>query len=269
MLYIVATPIGNLKEMTYRAVEVLQSADFILAEDTRHSAVLMQAYNIHTRCVSYQKFNEQARCGEVIDALKAGKDVALISDAGMPLISDPGSVLIAKIIEEGLSYSVVSGPCAAVSAAVLSGLDLSSFCMAGFLPDKNIDRVRTVERFSSLTCTLIFYISPHAIDDDLTFLYEKLGNRKVALVREISKKFEEVIRFSLGEVPKFTHKGEFVLVAEGARPAHESLIALTLHEHVAHYLALGLNKKEAMKRAAQDRGVPKSEIYNALLKKEG
>ena len=147
MLYIVATPIGNLGEITYRAVEVLREVDAVLCEDTRRTAVLLNRYDIKKPLVSYQKFNERSKCEEVISRLEAGENLALVSDAGMPVVSDPGSVLIRELIAKGLEYTVVSGPCAIINGVVLSGLDATAFCMAGFLPEKKSDRVSHAERF--------------------------------------------------------------------------------------------------------------------------
>lgn len=268
MFYIVATPIGNLGDITYRAVEVLRRADIILAEDTRRSAVLMKEYGITAPMLSYQKYNERARAGEIIEKLKDGKNVALVSDAGMPLVSDPGSVLLGQVISEKLKYTVLSGPCAAVTAAVLSGMDLQQFCMVGFLPDKNVDRERLLNKFCDLQCTLIFYVSPHALESDLTFLHSRLGSRRAVLVREISKIYEQAVPFVLGEMPDCPIRGEMVLVTEGARPKYEKLCSLSEKEHVRHYTDAGLSKKDAMKRAAADRGVSKSVIYSAVNKNE-
>lgn len=268
MFYIVATPIGNLKDITFRAVEVLKTVDLILAEDTRHSAILLKTYAITAPMVPYQKFNERSMCDEVISKLKDGKNIALISDAGMPLISDPGSIVIGEIIKNNLEYTVLSGACAAVSAAVLSGLDLSSFCMVGFLPEKNIDRENLIKKFSNLECTLIFYISPHSIIQDLQFLFQSLGSRKASLAREISKMYEEVIHFTLGGEIEFKNKGEFVLVVEGAISQGEKLSDLTIIQHVNHYMTEGADKQTAIKQTARDRKVSKSIIYNECLKLE-
>ena len=194
-----ATPIGNLKEITYRAVEVLSSSDFIYAEDTRHSAILLNEYGIKAPLISYQKFNERSRCAEIISKLKSGKTVSVISDAGMPLISDPGNILSAELVRENIEYSVVSGPCAAVNALVLSGLDTSSFYMAGFLPQKNSAKKAALDKIKNIEATLVFYCAPHDIKETLSLLYSALGERNVSVVREISKKLETVHRGILGE----------------------------------------------------------------------
>lgn len=265
MFYIVATPIGNLKEITFRAVEVLKSVDLILAEDTRHSLGLMKTYDISVKMISYQKFNERSRCDEVIGLLKDGKNIALISDAGMPLISDPGNIILSEIIKEKLQYTVISGACAAVNAVVLSGLDTSAFCMAGFLPEKNIDRNRHLDKFCNLECTLVFYISPHSIEKDLKFLFERLGARKAALVREISKIYEEVVHFNLGQSPEFVNKGEFAVCIQGAESESLALSCLSTEEHIRQYIAKGLSEKDAIKKTAFDRKVAKSVIYNEYV----
>lgn len=265
MLYIVATPIGNIREITYRAVDVLKSVDFIAAEDTRHTMILLNEYGIKKPMLSYQKFNERERTQKIIEVLKDGKDVALVSDAGMPLISDPGSVLVSELIASGIEYTVVSGPCAAINAAVLSGMDVSGFAFAGFLPEKTAARNKFIAKFANVETTLIFYCPPHNVLADLDFLYKKLGERKVSIVREISKLHEEVIRGTLGQEWDFTVKGEIVVVVEGAKPKEEALNKLGIEEHIRHYLESGLDKKEAVKRVAADRGVAKSVIYARAL----
>lgn len=265
MLYIVATPIGNMAEITYRAVEVLKNVDVIAAEDTRHSGLLLKYYGIEKRMISYQKFNERQCAETLVELLKSGKDVALISDAGMPLVSDPGCVLVSRLIEEGLDYTVVSGACACINALILSGLDTSGFCMAGFLPEKNIDRERFIARFAALQSTLLFYSPPHNVLKDLAFLYESLGSRRAAVVREISKMFESVTRGRLGEMPEFTVKGEFVIAVEGADPA-ASYEGLTVAEQLRGLIAGGMDKKDAVKEVARLRGIAKSLVYAEALR---
>ena len=237
MLYIVATPIGNLGEITYRAVETLKSVDAILCEDTRRTAILLRNYDIARPLVSYQKFSEREKCGYVIDRLKKGENLALVSDAGMPLISDPGKILVDELIKENLEYTVVSGPCALVNAVVLSGMDTSAFCMVGFLPEKKIDRVRHVERFKDLTCTLIFYSPLHNVRSDLQFLFEQLGDRR------------------------------FAVVIEGAKEKSSELCETSVVEHVEFYIASGLDKKDAIKKVASERKVAKSLVYSEYEKK--
>ena len=268
MLYIVATPIGNLSEITYRAVEVLSSVDAILCEDTRHTRVLLDHYGIKKPLVSYQKFNEKQKAEYVVERLSAGENLALVSDAGMPLISDPGKQLVDELIKYGLEYTVVSGPCAMVNAVVLSGMDTSKFCMVGFLPEKTVDKNRVIDTYKNLPATLVFYSPPHNIDDDLKFLAESLGDREVSIVREISKMHEEVIRGKLTDLPEFTHKGEFVIVVEGTKAESNPLNELSIVEHIEAYIGGGMDKKDAIKQTAQDRKVAKSVIYAEYEKKK-
>lgn len=263
MLYFVATPIGNLDEISGRALEVLRTVDFIAAEDTRHTALLLSRYGIKTRTVAYHKFNERASVDGLIAELKAGKNVAVVSDAGMPVVSDPGHILIDEAIKNGIEFTVVSGACAAVNALLLSGLDARSFTMLGFLPEKNIDRKRYVEPFVSVPSTLIFYSAVHDVKKDLAFLYETLGARRVAVCREMTKMFETVTRFTLGEEADIVEKGEFVIVVEGA--TEKPLCALSVEEHIRHYLACGDDVKTAVKKVAADRHVQKNEIYKVAV----
>ena len=267
MLSIVVTPIGNLGDITYRAVETLSEADVVYCEDTRRTAVLFSRYGIKTPVRVYEKFGEARTAERIVEELKAGKNIALVSDAGTPLVSDPGKVLVDALVREGLEYTVVGSGCAAISALVLSGMDSSAFCFVGFLPEKNADRKRLLDRFRGLQATLIFYVAPHDLIKTDAYLAADLGGRKAALVREISKLHEECVRFRLGELPPdVTVKGEMVLVVEGADDS-SGLSSLTPQEHYAHYLSLGMDEKEAMKATARDRGVSKSDIY-ALLKRD-
>ncbi|MCI8413710.1 MAG: 16S rRNA (cytidine(1402)-2'-O)-methyltransferase [Clostridia bacterium] len=264
MLYLVCTPIGNLKDITYRAVEVLRGVSIILAEDTRRSAILCGEYEITAPMVSYQKFNEKQKCEEIVSRLRAGEEIALVTDAGTPLVSDPGAVLLSRVIEENLPYTLVGSSCAFVSAAVLSGFDLRSLAFGGFLPEKNSAREKYLASFTRFGGCLAFYVSPHAFIRDLSAFFAAFGARRAVLVREISKKFEECVRFTLGETPDFTEKGEYVLVIEGKQPESEKN-ALSVREHVLSYMREGIDKKDAIKRAAADRGVAKSEIYKETL----
>lgn len=264
MLYLVCTPIGNLKDMTYRAVEVLQSVSLILAEDTRHSAILCSEYGITAPMVSYQKFNEKQKCDEVVRRLAAGEDIALITDAGTPCISDPGGVLVTRLVEEGLPYTLVGSSCAFVSAAVLSGFDVRKLAFGGFLPEKNAAREKYLKGFEGFDGCLTFYVSPHSFEKELQTFFAAFGARRAVLVREISKKFEECVRFTLGEVPAFTEKGEYVLVIEGQTQACEKN-ALSVREHVLSYMQEGMPKKDAVKKTAADRNIAKNEVYKETL----
>ena len=262
MLYFVATPIGNLDEITLRALDVLRSVDVIAAEDTRHTAVLLAKHGISTRTVAYHKFNEKSSVAGLIDMLVSGKNVAVVSDAGMPMISDPGHVLLDAAIERGIEYTVVSGPCAAVNAVALSGLDTRTFTMLGFLPEKNIDRQRFVEPYKHAPGTLVFYSAVHDIDKDLDFLYGTLGARRVVVCREMTKMFETVTRGVLGEKLDIVNKGEFVIVVEGAKPDFSDE---TVEKHIARLVANGDDVKTAVKKVASERKIAKSEIYKRAV----
>lgn len=263
MLYFVATPIGNLDEITLRALDVLKSVDLIAAEDTRHTAILLNKYGIKTRTVAYHKFNEKSAVDGIIQMLERGKDVAVVSDAGTPTVSDPGHILIDAVIEKDIPFTVVSGACAGIDALVLSGLDTRAFTVLGFLPEKNIDRVRYVEPYKNLPCTLIFYSAVHDIKKDLAFLYEQFGARRVAVCREMTKLYETVTRGMLGDDLPIIEKGEFVVVVEGL--SANPLCFLTVEQHIRHYIAAGEPIKEAVKKVAADRKVAKNEIYKIAV----
>ena len=264
-LYLVATPIGNLGDMTYRAVEVLRSADVIACEDTRHSRTLLDHYGIKKPLVSYHKFNERTEGEKLCAELEGGRNVALISDAGMPLISDPGSVLTEMCREREIAVTVIPGPNAGLCALVLSGLDAGAFSFFGFLPKDTKGRRELAERFRGVRTTLIFYTPPHGIREDLDFLYRELGARRYAAVREITKVYESVERGVLGEPFAGSGKGEYVLVVEGAQKAENPMLNRTAEEHLACYLEAGMDRKEAVKRVAKERGVTRNEIYQITL----
>lgn len=267
MLYFVATPIGNLEEITYRAVEVLRSVYLIAAEDTRHTAILLAKYGISTKTVAYHKFNERQTVDGLIELLKSGKDIAVVSDAGMPTVSDPGHVLIDEAVKHGIPFTAVSGACAAIDALVLSGLPTRAFTVLGFLPEKNIDRQRYIEPYKLCPSTLVFYSAVHDIKKDLEFLYKELGARRVAVCREMTKMFETVSRGVLGEELDIVEKGEFVIVAEGY-DGRSKLNDLSVEEHLKHYIDTGLSKNDAIKKVAFDRRVAKSEIYKIAVDME-
>jgi 16S rRNA (cytidine1402-2'-O)-methyltransferase len=265
MLYFVATPIGNLKEITFRAVEVLKTADIIYAEDTRHSRILLDEYEIDKPLRSYQKFSERAKTDEIVRELESGKNVAVISDAGMPLVCDPGAILVGVLIEKGLEYTVISGACAAVNAVILSGLSAAIFTVAGFLPEKKIDRDKLLDNLKNLESTLIFYVPPHDVLRATAYLHEKLGARKFAVVREISKKFETVTRGILGGNAEIVLKGEMVVVVEGAS-GQVGGGGQSIAERLENLIASGTDKKEAVRITAKEMQIPKSVVYAESLK---
>lgn len=264
MLYFVGTPIGNLKDISFRALEVLKSVDEIACEDTRHSLGLLNAYEIKKPLFSYHKFNERESGEKIIEKLKAGKNIAVITDAGMPVVSDPGNILSQMLIENGLEFTIIPGACAFVSALVLSGLDSSKFCFLGFLPEKNKDRKEFLEKYKNLDLTLIFYSAPHDINKDVKSIYEVLGDRRAVAVKEITKLYENAFRFNLKDDISLEQKGEFVLLVEGASEENENL-RLSEKEHIELYLSKGYDKKEALKIVAKERGVSKSSLYKYTI----
>ncbi|MBQ3116615.1 MAG: 16S rRNA (cytidine(1402)-2'-O)-methyltransferase [Clostridia bacterium] len=264
MLYFVATPIGNLKDITLRAIEVLKEVDEIACEDTRHSLGLLNAYEIKKPLFSYHKFNEKEVGEKIIDKLKAGKNVAVITDAGMPVVSDPGNVLVQMLIDEGLEFTVIPGACACVSALVLAGLDSSRFAFLGFMPDKNSDRKEFLSKYKDLDLTLIFYSAPHDVKKDIESIYSVFGDRRAVAVKEITKLHERAERFNLKDGLPTEPRGEYVILVEGGKQENKNL-TLTEKEHIDLYIAKGMDKKEALKQVAKERGVSKSSLYKYTI----
>jgi len=270
-LYVVPTPIGNLKDITLRAIEVLESADMIAAEDTRQSLKLLNHFNIRKPLVSYHKFNEQNKSGSIVQLLKEGKNIALISDAGTPGISDPGSIIIKKCLEEKIDFVVLPGATAVIPALVYSGLDTTKFIFRGFFPRETKERRKVLDEISEREETIIFYEAPHRLLDALTFICENMGNRNLAVCRELTKIHEEIFRGTIKEaVSHFSSKqikGEIVLVIEGK--SKEAILEekkskwenMPIRDHIICYMELGKSKKESIKLVSNERGLPKSEIY--------
>ena len=260
MLYFVGTPIGNLEDMTFRAIKTLKEVDLIACEDTRHSLPLLNKFEIKKPLIAYHKFNEKKQAEYIVSELKNGKNIAVITDAGMPVISDPGNALITALIENKLEYTVIPGPSAFVCALILSGLDASKFTFIGFLPEKKKERNELLKSLKSVKETLIFYSAPHDVNEYLSDLYSAFGSRKVACVKEITKLHESVYRFNLGESEIENAKGEFVIVVEGATEEVENFL-LSEEEHVNLYISRGLSKKEAIKKVSEERGISKNSLY--------
>ncbi len=265
MLYFVGTPIGNLKDMSYRAVEVLSSVDEIACEDTRHSLGLLNAYGIKKPLTSYHKFNEREAGQKLIEKLKAGKNIAVITDAGMPVVSDPGNLLTQMLIENGLEFTVVPGACAFVSALVLSGLDSSRFCFLGFMPSKTKERREFLEKYKTLDMTLIFYSAPHDVKKDIQSIYSVFGDRRAVAVKEITKLHERAERFNLKDGIDGEPKGEFVILVECGKCENVNF-NLSEKEHIELYINQGMDKKEALKAVAKERGVSKSSLYKYTIR---
>ena len=266
MLYFVATPIGNLKDITLRALDVFKEADVIACEDTRHSATLLNAYDIKKPLIAYHKFNENNSCEGIIKLLKEGKTVAVISDAGTPLISDPGSVLCKRLIAEQLPFTVIPGACAFVPALILSGMSGGKFYFFGFLPEKNADVKRELALIKDLTCPLVFYTAPHDVDKTVQRLFDVFGDRTAVAVREITKLHEQAVPFKLSEGFSGEKRGEFVIIVSGADNIKK--YPEDVSEHLQSYIDGGLEKKDAIKQVAKDRGVTKNEIYKLFLGNE-
>ncbi len=265
MISFVATPIGNLKDITLRALEALKEADAVFCEDTRHTLKLLTAYEIKKPLYSCHKFNEREAAEKIAALSREGKNVCIVSDAGMPVVSDPGGAVCRILREKGEAYTVLPGACAFLCALVLSALPADQFTFVGFLPDKAGDRRAVLEEYKNARETLVFHCAPQDADRNIAAIYEAFGERRACAVREITKIHEESTPFLLSEGLTGEKRGEYVLVVEGAGERENSLNALSVKEHVAHYMRAGLDKKEALKRAAKDRGVPKNELYKETL----
>ena len=275
-LYLCATPIGNLGDMTYRAVETLRAADLVAAEDTRHTRTLLAHYDIHVRVMSYHEHNKAEKGTLLIEALKAGKNIVCVSDAGLPGIADPGADLARRAISEGIAVTPLPGANAALSALICAGLPLDGFTFVGFLPRRAKHRKELLARVRTYPETLIFYEAPHRLRETLTLLAAELGaERRACAARELTKKFEEFRRMTLGELASYytetEPRGEFVIVVAGAEetvPEERGADAPDLHARYAAHLAAGLDKKEAMRRTAKELGIARRDVYKTLLEKK-
>lgn len=278
-LYLCATPIGNLGDMTFRVLDTLKQVDLIAAEDTRNSIKLLNHFDIHTEMTSYHEYNKYDKAQYLIEQMQQGKDVALITDAGTPAISDPGEVLVAECHKAGVHVTSLPGPAACITALTLSGLSTRRFCFEGFLPssDDKKARKRILEDLKTESRTTILYEAPHHLRAVLDDLYEALGDRKVSICRELTKKFEEVNVTTLAQAIAFYKenepRGEYVLVLEGKsleeqeEEKRRSWKEMSIEDHMKYYEDEGFSHKDAMKKVAADRGVGKREIYQALLEK--
>ncbi len=276
----VATPIGNLEDMTYRAVRILSEVDLIAAEDTRGSIKLLNHFEIHTSMTSYHEYNKVAKARTLVDAMLEGKNVACITDAGTPGISDPGEVLAAMALEAGIRVVPVPGACAAVNALICSGQPTRRFCFEAFLPAEKKERDAVLEELKSETRTIVLYEAPHRLQKTLRILMDALGDRSLTICRELTKKHEEIRKTTLQEALSFYEmnapRGEFVLVIAGRdrremeRERQEEVREnLSLKEHMEQYLSGGMDRKDAMKAVAKDRGMSKRDVYRMLLEEGG
>lgn len=271
VLYVVATPIGNLADLSERAKKVLSEVDFIAAEDTRVTGKLLMCIGAKKPLISYHEHNKREKGGEIVARIKSGEACAIVSDAGTPAISDPGEDLVRLCAEENIPVYAIPGPCAAVSALSVSGLPTGRFSFEGFLSTNKGERRKHLEEVKGYPYTLIFYEAPHKLRDTLSAMLDALGDRRISLVRELTKINEEVFRTTLsGAVSHYAEnnpKGEFVLIIEGAKKEDETPFWQEMSEadHVAFYVEQGMEKMDAIKATAKDRGVAKSVIYKKVL----
>ncbi|MCI9386326.1 MAG: 16S rRNA (cytidine(1402)-2'-O)-methyltransferase [Lachnospiraceae bacterium] len=274
-LYLCATPIGNLGDMTPRVVETLQMVDVIAAEDTRNSIRLLNHFDIHTPMTSYHEYNKVEKAVTLIGQMNQGKNVALITDAGTPAISDPGEVLVRMCHEAGIVVTSLPGAAACITALTLSGLSTRRFCFEGFLPSDKKEKKDILEDLKKESRTIVLYEAPHHLVRTLDDLYEALGNRRLTICRELTKKFEEVMPTTIQDARTIygtdEPRGEYVLVVEGKSLAafkkeqEQGWQEIPIEEHMKQYEAQGLERKEAMKKVAKDRGISRREVYQYLL----
>ena len=274
-LYVVGTPIGNLEDITLRQLRILEETDFIAAEDTRNSIKLLNHFEIKTPMTSYHEYNKIEKAYQLVDKMREGKNIALITDAGTPGISDPGEDLVRICYEEGIEVTSLPGPAACITALTMSGLPTRRFAFEAFLPREKKERALVLEQLKKETRTIILYEAPHHLVKTLEELLEALGNRKIAVCRELTKRYEEKTLASISEMLDYYKenepRGEYVLVLEGksfetiAEEEKKSWEAMTIEEHMAIYEGQGIDRKEAMKLVAKDRGISKRDVYQALL----
>lgn len=265
-LYLVATPIGNLEEMTYRSVRILNEVNFIAAEDTRNTIKILNHFGIKKKLISHHEHNIEVSSKKIVELLQEGHSIALVSDAGYPAISDPGYELVLKVIEAGFNVVPISGANACLDALIVSGIAPQPFLFYGFLNHSDKIKKKELESLKKYKETLVFYESPHRIKKTLTLLLEYFGNRPIALCRELTKKHEEIIRGNVQEILDIvdTIKGEMVLVVEGSKEEDEVVeFELPLKEQVELYIEEGMTSKEAIKKVAKERNLPKNEVYAA------
>lgn len=275
-LYLCATPIGNLEDITYRVVRTLNEVDLIGAEDTRNSIKLLNHFDIKTPMTSYHEFNKYDKAKQLVEMMKEGKNIAIITDAGTPGISDPGEEVVRQCFEAGIQVTSLPGPAACITAITMSGQKTRRFCFEAFLPKDKKEKVAVLEELKNETRTIIIYEAPHRLARTLKELRETLGNRQLTLCRELTKKYEEADKTTIDQaIEKYNEKeprGEYVLVIEGKSQEEiqeenkQKWESMTIEEHMEYYISQGNDKKSAMKLVAKDRGVSKRDIYNQLIK---
>ena len=262
-LFIVGTPIGNMNDMTLRAIETLKRVGVIACEDTRHSLPLLNHFDIKAKLVAYHKFNEVEMANKIVAMIEAGEDVAIITDAGMPSISDPGAEVISRCRELGVETELVPGPTAFASAITLSGIKAQGFTVLGFLPEKTADKKALIARVKDTGLPIVLYCAPHDLAKTVEFLYKELGDRTVHVCRELTKLHECVEDTRLSDFHA-EERGEIVLIVD-ASDAQNPLLALSIEEHLSHYLSLGYDQKTAVKTVASERNLPKNDVYQIAI----
>lgn len=275
ILYLCSTPIGNLEDISFRAIRTLKEVDLIAAEDTRHSIKLLNYYGIKTPMTSYHEFNKIEKAKYLIQKLLDGQNIALITDAGTPGISDPGEELVRQAHQAGITVTAVPGACAAISALILSGLSTRRFCFEAFLPEDKKERARILDELKNESRTIVLYEAPHRLKKTLKELLQTLGDRRITIIKELTKRHETIWQTKLSEAidcyEENEPKGEYVLVLDGIslkelqEKEQKEWHELSLKEHMSFYQEQGLDKKEAMKAVAKDRGLSKREIYSLLI----
>ena len=275
-LYLCATPIGNLEDITYRVVRTLNEVDLIGSEDRRNSIKLLNHIDIKTPMTSYHEFNKYDKAKQLVEMMKEGKNIAIITDAGTPGISDPGEEVVRQCFEAGIQVTSLPGPAACITALTMSGQKTRRFCFEAFLPKDKKEKVAVLEELKNETRTIIIYEAPHRLARTLKELRETLGNRQLTLCRELTKKYEEADKTTIDQaIEKYNEKeprGEYVLVIEGKSQEEiqeenkQKWESMTIEEHMEYYISQGNDKKSAMKLVAKDRGVSKRDIYNQLIK---
>lgn len=275
-LYLCATPIGNLEDITFRVLRTLKEVDLIAAEDTRNSIKLLNHFEIKTPMTSYHEYNKIEKAYKLVEKLQEGKNIALITDAGTPGISDPGEELVRICYETGIEVTSLPGPAACITALTMSGLPTRRFAFEAFLPRDKKERARVLEELAQESRTMIVYEAPHHLLKTLKELYEVLGNRELTVCKELTKRYENATKTTFENIIRFYEdnepKGEYVLAISGKtfetkeQEAREAWESLSVEEHMAHYEDSGMERKEAMKQVAKDRGISKRDVYQALLK---
>jgi 16S rRNA (cytidine1402-2'-O)-methyltransferase len=278
-LYLCATPIGNLDDITLRVLDTLKKVDLIAAEDTRHSIKLLNHFHIKTPMTSYHEYNKVEKARYLVEQLKKGVNIALVTDAGTPGISDPGEELVRQCHEAGVELTSLPGPAACITALTISGLPTRRFCFEAFLPPDKKERQMILEELKRETRTIIVYEAPHRLERTLEELFKTLGERNITICRELTKRYEEAFKTTFSGALSFYEahepKGECVIVIEGKsfeqveRERQQSFEEMTIAEHMERYLSQGMDKKEAMKKVAKDRGISKRDVYQSLLEEDG